>query len=345
VSVARHGCGKRWLVLALLVQAGLFAALPSAQAAASVPVSTISTALTAKVAAGLVDINATLGNLGSRVLATGIVLSAGGVAITTNGAIRGSTAIRVTDIANGHSYAATVTGYDISDDIAVLQVHSAAGLVTAPLASSVPTEYGLPVVPIGDGLPATKWNSTIGYVQGYDQSVTLYDPISGINQSVHGLIEANAPTKDDYQGAALAAARGKVIGVVVGGSATITFAVPITSAMSIARKIEAAQFTDGVHAGPTAFLGVLDENVPSTNEGGHTDVFVLGVIPGSPAARAGLTSGDVITDVDGKRIRSTTDLSDILLPKPPGEKVRIAWVDPSGNSHNAIVTLAPGPPD
>jgi S1-C subfamily serine protease len=344
MSVARVGCRKRQLVLTLVVQAALFATLQSAQAATSVPVSTISPALTAKVAAGLVDIDATLGNLGSRVLATGIVLSADGVAITTNSAIRGSTAIRVTDIANGQSYAATVTGYDISDDIAVLQVHSAASLVSAPLATSVPKEYGLPVVPIGNGLPATKWNSTIGYVQGFDQSVTLYDPISDINQSVHGLIAANAPTKDDYQGAALAAGTGKVIGVVVGGSATIIFAVPITSAMAIARKIEAAQFTDGVHAGATAFLGVLDENVPSTNDGGHTDVFVVGVIPGSPAARAGLTSGDVITDVDGQRIRSTTDLSDILLPKLPGETVRIVWVNPSGTSQTAVVTLAAGPP-
>jgi S1-C subfamily serine protease len=47
-----------------------------------------------------------------------------GFPISTNAAIRASTAIRVTDIANGHSYAATVTGYDISDDIAVLQLHA-----------------------------------------------------------------------------------------------------------------------------------------------------------------------------------------------------------------------------
>ncbi len=162
MSVARHGCRNRRLVLALVVQAGLLATLSSARAAASTPDTNSTFALTAKVAAGLVDINAQLGYQDYRWLATGIVLSADGLAITTNGAIRGSTAIRVTDIANGHSYAATVTGYDISDDIAVLQFHGAAGLVTAPLASSVPTEYGLPVKPIGNGLPATKWSATTG---------------------------------------------------------------------------------------------------------------------------------------------------------------------------------------
>jgi S1-C subfamily serine protease len=345
VSVARHGCRNRRLVLALVVQAGLLATLSSARAAASTPDTNSTFALTAKVAAGLVDINAQLGYQDYRWLATGIVLSADGLAITTNGAIRGSTAIRVTDIANGHSYAATVTGYDISDDIAVLQFHGAAGLVTAPLASSVPTEYGLPVKPIGNGLPATKWSATTGYVQGFDQSVTLNDPLSGLSQSVHGLIETNAPIKDDYQGAALATAAGKVIGMVVGGSSSITFAVPIGTVMAIARKIEAEQFTDGVHRGLTAFLGVLEERVPSATEGTHTGVFVLGVVPGSPAAGAGLARGDMITAVGGQDVRSSTGLTDVLLAKAPGEKVRIAWVSPSGISHSAVVTLAAGPPD
>jgi hypothetical protein len=79
VSVALEGCHKRQLVLALVVQAGLFGTLPSARAAASTPVATSTYALTDKVAAGLVDINAKLGYQGSGALATGIVLSADGV--------------------------------------------------------------------------------------------------------------------------------------------------------------------------------------------------------------------------------------------------------------------------
>jgi S1-C subfamily serine protease len=64
---------------------------------------------------------------------------------------------------------------------------------------------------------------------------------------------------------------------------------------------------------------------------------------GSPAAKAGLAEGDVITALDGKTVTSGTQITEDLVGHHPGDKVSITWTDTSGQSHTATITLATGP--
>ena len=72
---------------------------------------------------------------------------------------------------------------------------------------------------------------------------------------------------------------------------------------------------------------------------------VAGVAEGSGAADAGVTQGSTITAVDGTRITSAESLTKALADAKPGDKVKLTWTDPAGQSHTASVTLGEGPPD
>jgi len=122
-------------------------------------------------------------------------------------------------------------------------------------------------------------------------------------------------------------------------STTQGYAIPINTALTIAREIEAGQASSTVHIGATGFLGL--EIASSDQQSGG--VTLAGVASGTPAASAGLGAGDVITSVAGQSVSTGTDIQEILVGHHPGDKVSIGWTDPSGQSHTATVTLASGP--
>jgi S1-C subfamily serine protease len=67
-------------------------------------------------------------------------------------------------------------------------------------------------------------------------------------------------------------------------------------------------------------------------------------VPSSPAARAGLEAGSVITGLNGKAVVTYHTLTGLLLQTSPGSPTRIAWLDPDGVRHTATVHTAVGPP-
>jgi S1-C subfamily serine protease len=125
------------------------------------------------------------------------------------------------------------------------------------------------------------------------------------------------------------------------------FAVPLNEALSIVKQIESGVSSGTVHVGPTAFLGVelaSGNYFPGTGGyGGASGALVAGVLPGSPAAKAGLAAGDVITALGGQSISSADSLISVVAEHRPGDRVQVAWTDQSGQSHTATVQLASGP--
>ena len=112
-----------------------------------------------------------------------------------------------------------------------------------------------------------------------------------------------------------------------GRSATQGYAIPINTALSIAKQIEAGQASSTVHIGATAFLGLADRDPAA---GLPQGVAIAGTQAGTPAAQAGLGQGDVITALDGKSVSTGTDITEILVGHHPGDKVSIAWTDTVG---------------
>jgi S1-C subfamily serine protease len=307
-------------------------------------------AVAAKVDPALVDIDTVLGYQNGEAAGTGIVISSDGVVLTNNHVLAGATSITVTDIGNHRSYRAAVVGYDRSGDIAVLRLSGASGLATAPLADAATVNAGEPVVAIGNagGTGGTP-TAVGGVVSALNQSITAEDESSGSSEQLTGLIEVNADIQAGDSGGPLLTTSGQVIGVDTAASAGFQyqaaggdgFAVPIGTATTIANQIRAGRSSSKVHLGATAYLGI--ETSGSRGFQSVAGPVVLGVVADSPADRAGLTRGDVIRSVAGTTVDSATTLTNLLDRYHPGDRVKLAWTDVSGQSHTGSVTLATGP--
>ena len=348
-------------------------------------------AIASKVDPGLVDINTTLGYQQEQAAGTGIVLSSNGVILTNNHVIDGATSISVTDIGNNKTYTASVVGYDRTKDVAVLQLHNASGLQTATLGNSSNASVGQDVVGIGNAGGTGGTPSAVGgTVTALNQSITASDDGDGTSEQLTGLIETNADIQPGDSGGSLVNTSGDVIGMDTAASAgtsfqyngdssgTQGFAIPIDTALSIARAIEAGSGSSTVHIGETAFLGVeinaassgsqgaqggdgsgggfgggfgglFGGNSGSTGSTGNTGssasgASVASTVTNGPAQEAGLAEGDVITSLGGKSIGSANDLTNAISIYHPGDKVSIGWTDGSGQTHTATVQLSSGPP-
>ena len=331
--------------------------------------------IASRVDPALVDIVTTLGYQGASAAGTGIVLTSDGEVLTNNHVIRGATSIKVTDVGNGRTYTAKVVGYDASRDVAVIQLQNASGLTTANLGDSSSVQTGDAVTALGNagGKGGTPSVAT-GTVTALNQGITASDEGSGTNsEQLTGLIETNADIQPGDSGGALVNSYGQVIGMNTaassgtqfqsqsGQSAEQAYAIPIDNAETIAKQIEAGQGSSTVHIGATAFLGIETDGSGSGDSGGFggfggfggqgdgsgsgtsSGVTIAGALSGSAAASAGLTAGDTITSVGGQAVSSTSDIQQALVKYHPGDKISVSWVDQSGQSQTATVTLASGP--
>ena len=310
--------------------------------------------ITARTNPALVDVVSTDGYQHATSAGTGIVLTSDGEVLTNNHVIDGATSIKVTDVGNGRTYTATVVGYATQYDIAVLQLRHASGLVTATLGTSPSVKVGDKVVAIGNaGGKGGTPSAVTGKVTALGQSITATDESAGTAEHLTGLIRTNAKIQAGDSGGPLVNSRGKIIGINTAASSsyqfdtgtakTRSYAIPVTTAVSIADKIEAGQSSNAVHIGATAFLGV---QLISASQGvlpGSTGITVAGVVSGSPADKAGLQPGDQITSVGGHQVSTLEDVQGTLGSHHPGSKISISWLDQAGQTHTANVVLAAGP--
>ena len=303
-------------------------------------------AVAAKVDPGLVDVDTALGYQTASGAGTGMVVSSSGEVITNNHVIEGETSLHVTDIANEQTYAATVVGYDVSADIAVLQITGASNLPTVTF-SSTPAKVGQRVVAIGNaGGKGGTPSAVTGTVTGLGQSITAQDELSGGVEHLTGMIETDAPIQAGDSGGTLVDTAGQVLGMNTAGSShfsftqetTQGFAIPIQKVKDVGAQIRSGKASTSVHIGPTAFLGVKVTGV------GTTGAVVVDVLPGTTATAIGLAPGDTIVSFDGRTIRSPTTLSDVLQGLAPGATVAIGWQNRLGQPFTATATLRSGPP-
>ncbi len=324
-------------------------------------------AIASRVDPGLVDVNVTVDYGQARGAGTGMVLSPDGVVLTNNHVIDGATSISVTDVGNGKTYPARVAGYDQGKDVAILKLSGAASLPAVTIARSARVSAGQEVVGIGNaggtgGTPSYAG----GTVTATGRSITAADDLSGTSERLTGMIETNADIQPGDSGGPLVNASGQVIGMDAAGSqtpglntqqATDGFAIPISAATHIAAQILGSQPATGVHTGPTAFLGIqIAQGTPGSPASGFSPgngdtpapgpgVQIAGVVHGSPAAQAKLTTGDVITSVDGHPATSQTTLQHIMVTDlTPGQNATVSYTTASGQQHTATVNLASGPP-
>jgi S1-C subfamily serine protease len=305
---------------------------------------------TASIGTGVVVIDTKLGYADSAAAGTGMVLTSSGEVLTNNHVIRGATSIRIVIPGTTHVYTAKVVGYDLADDVAVLQASGASHLKTVSTSSST-LRVGQRVTAVGNANGTGRLASARGSITGLHKLISVSDDQGG-TENLSGLIETNAAVQPGDSGGPLLSSAGKVIGMDTAASsgtffrstASDSYAIPITKALSIAKQIEGGHATARVHVGATAFLGIEVQGAAAPGNVSTPGVVVAGVVPGGPADSAGLTAGDVITAIDGHAITSPSSLTSYLLTKKPGAKVTIAYTDQFGVGHSVSVTLASGPP-
>jgi serine protease Do len=270
---------------------------------------------------------------------SGVIVNGNGFILTNNHVVGKATAIEV-KLADGRRLKGTVVGTDPQTDLAVVKV-DASGLPTASLGDSNVIQQGDWVVAVGSpfGLEQTI---TAGIVSATGRRLTAspYD----------AFIQTDASINPGNSGGPLVNLRGEVIGINTlifsesGGNQGIGFAIPANTA----RKIY-EQLATGNHKVVRGYFGVnvrdlepalaQSLNVPETTKG----AVVADVADSeSPAARAGLRSGDIITAIDSDPVASALELTNKVADIAPGATVRVDYLR-DGQPSQASVTVTERP--
>jgi len=334
-------------------------------------------AIARRVEPALVDITTVLGYQNEEAAGTGMILTSSGEVLTNNHVVAGGTKITAQIDGKGRVYRVKVLGVDPTDDVALLQLEGASGLPTVHLGNSASVAVGEPVVAIGNALdlPGSP-TVTEGIISALGRTITASDAGTGLTETLHGMLQTDAPINPGNSGGPLLDSAAQVIGMntaAASGSSTqsasnIGFAIPINRAAHIASEIRAGDFGGSIERGSKAFLGVEVESPSVAAQsaqasspfggfpgfpgfGGATSplpasssgAYVVEVLPNTAASSSGLAAGDVITGVDGKTVTSPSQLSSVLGALEPGAKAQIRWVTPSEQTEQATVTLGSGP--
>ncbi|GAA0435686.1 S1C family serine protease [Leifsonia naganoensis] len=282
---------------------------------------------------------------------SGQIITDDGYILTNNHVISpaasgGTLSVRFSD---GHDLDARLIGRDPKTDLAVVKVDDDEPLPVISIGDSGGLSVGQPVVALGAplGLSSTV---TAGIVSALGRTVPVPSD-DDRNAVLVGAIQTDASINPGNSGGALVDCRGRLIGVntaiatVPGsggqsstGSVGIGFAVPESSAMSIAHEL----IETGKVSYPTAGLEVLPIPPGVAAAYGITDgLFVQSVEAGGPAASAGLRAGDVVTTLNGTPASSVDVLTAVQITSDPGDEVAIGYVR-SGREREATLTLAAG---
>ncbi|WBM81427.1 trypsin-like peptidase domain-containing protein [Cryobacterium breve] len=346
----------------------------SGTASATTATALDTTAATAAQSVGVVVIDTVLTYQSAEAAGTGIVLTSSGEILTNNHVIDGATSISVTVVSTGVSYVADVVGTDASQDIAVLKLENASGLVPATLDTTSTVAAGDAVTGVGNAGGTSTLTAAAGSVTSVGQTITASGEDSTDAETLTGLIQVDADIQSGDSGGPLYDADGEVIGIdtaASSGTAAISgFAITIDAALDVVTLIHAGVETSTVTIGYPAFLGVAvgSSATASTDTGsvngrsyrgslgaasgttGSTattgdSALITAVVDGSAAAAAGIVAGDTITAVDGTTIASAAALTSTLDAYNPGDAVTITWTDTAGATHTASATLTAGPAD
>ncbi|AIE73905.1 Protease Do [Synechocystis sp. PCC 6714] len=274
---------------------------------------------------------------------SGFILSANGEVLTNAHVVEGASTVKVT-LKDGSVLEGKVVGIDTMTDVAVVKVEA----------------ENLPVVEIGqsDRLQAGEWAIAIGNPLGLDNTVTV-GIISALGRSSSEVgvpdkrvrfIQTDAAINPGNSGGPLLNAKGEVIGVntaIRADAQGLGFAIPIQTAQNVAENL----FAKGKMEHP--YLGIhmvtlspeMTKQLRASGElpagvTAETGVLIVQVSQGSPAAQAGLATGDIILEVGGVGVKTATDVQERVEVSQIGEPLAIAV---KRRDKQEMIAVRPGP--
>ncbi len=257
-------------------------------------------------------------------LGSGVIIDKRGYVVTNNHVVEGATKIVVVlpdkkDAEDGTELKAKVIGTDPKTDLAVLKVESKTDLPSVEWEDSKNVEVGDWAIAIGSPFSLSR-SVTVGIVSAKGRSSRV------IGADYAELIQTDAAINPGNSGGPLCTLTGKVMGINTaiytrsGGYMGIGFAIPSTVAKEITDKL----ISDGkiIRGWLGVYIQPIDD-VLAGELGIKSGVAVHAAMEGSPAEKAGLLAGDVIIEVDGKKIEDVNQLQRFIAAFKPGQKVRI----------------------
>jgi S1-C subfamily serine protease len=269
---------------------------------------------------------------------TGIVIDDTGHILTNFHVIEGASAVIVT-AADGVGREATVVAQASTRDLALLEIDDATGLEPLPLGDLTTVEVGDPVIAIGNalGLDSTDPTVSAGIVSATGRTISTQ------LGTLQELVQTDAAINPGNSGGPLLNASGEVIGIntaIAGGAQNIGFAISVETAK---------QFIERYRLGVgEPFIGVqMVDNSPAAASQLELAVdagaLVIEIVPGSPAAAAGLQQWDVIVAIDGTTITTGGDVIAAVQQTVPGDEVAVEVVR-SRDTRTLTVTVGERPP-
>ena len=269
---------------------------------------------------------------------SGVIMSEDGYIITNNHVVSGASNVTVT-LQDGSTHAATVVGADSQSDIAVVKI-DATGLTPATVGDSDNLKVGQSVMAVGNPLGELGGTVTGGMISALNRSVTIQGSSSVNTMS---LIQMDASVSPGNSGGGLFNMNGELIGIVNAKSSSsdaegLGFAIPINDAIKVAQELlENGYVTGRPYLGIT-YLGVEDAQTAAQLGVNAYGVYVVEVVKGGPAERAGLQSGDRIVSIDGTEIASKDDLGTLMQKHAAGDTLNIT-IARNGQMQTVSVTL------
>ncbi|MEI6022790.1 MAG: trypsin-like peptidase domain-containing protein [bacterium] len=253
--------------------------------------------------------------LGTQVVGggSGFFVSSDGLVLTNRHVvdIQGASFVVVTS--TGKRYKATVKAKDAVLDIAMLQV-TGKNFTPVTLGNSDNLELGQGVVAIGFALGQFKNSISSGVVSGLARSIVAGSEYS--SELLDKVIQTDAPINPGNSGGPLLNLRGEVVGVnvaVAQGSQSIGFALPINSVRTVIDSVKKTGTIVRPYVG--IYFNPVSKGIQIATDDGSDPI-----VPNSPAQKAGLMAGDIITKIDGTTLTINTDFAGIIRQKKVGQK-------------------------
>ena len=258
---------------------------------------------------------------------SGVIISSDGYIVTNNHVVDGADELTVTLNENSKEYSARIIGADATTDLALIKID----------AKNLPAI----VVANSDDVKVGEWVLAVGNPLGLNNTVTagiVSAKARSMGQGVSSMIQTDAAINQGNSGGALVNTRGELIGInamiysQTGSNIGYGFAIPtaiMNKAVEDFKKYGSYQRAMiGIQGGSVKDYvdAMKDQDKEVSDYGTMEGVRIDKVIEDGAAADGGLEQEDVITEVDGKKVKTMGDLQAIIAQKRPGDKVTVKYL-------------------
>ncbi len=279
---------------------------------------------------------------------SGFIISNDGMILTNKHVVSDNAASYTVLTNDGKKYDAKVIAQDPVLDLAIVKIN-AKNLPVLPLGNSNDVKLGQTTIAIGNALGEFRNTVSVGVVSGLSRTITASGS-NGASETIEGVMQTDAAINEGNSGGPLLNLNGQVIGVnvaMVSGAQNIGFAIPINQ---VKRAIDSVKKTGTI---VVPYLGVrylsitsdlASQNKLPVNSGAwvHGGSDGPAVISGSPADKAGIKDGDIITQINGQAIDQNNSLSAVIQNYNVGDAVDLKILR-NGKTMDIKITLEQRP--